>query len=78
MALSFDDDECYCLLLALNSFCEEYVMTVATAGEANHLKKTEAVRDRMREWYDARRIENGHRPLYRQSTYDLPQHDDEA
>jgi hypothetical protein len=60
--MNFSDDECYCLLLACDLFCEEY--SPATHGELNHLEKAKAVRDRLRTWHNEQRSKFGHSPCY--------------
>lgn len=62
MTLTFDDDECYCLLLAMNCYLEDYVP--ATSGELNHMRSCEGVELRLMEWYDAKRRKHGHSELY--------------
>jgi hypothetical protein len=73
MPLTFDDDECYCLLLAMNAYLEDY--TPATHGELAHMENCQAVEYRLMELYDAGRREHGHRELYtekRRRYADLP------
>ncbi len=63
--MTFDDGECYCLMLAVELFCDEY--RPATAGEDAHLRNTEAVQQRLHDWYDDRRIAAGVTPVYRRA-----------
>ena len=55
--MTFDDNECYCLLLAADLFCDEYAP--ATAGESAVLDKATRVRDRLRGWHNDLRKQSG-------------------
>jgi hypothetical protein len=64
--MTFDKDECYDLLLAMDLFCEEYCP--ATAGESQHLDHAIKTRDRLRAWHNEARAELGNPPCYPVST----------
>lgn len=59
--MTFDDDECYRLLLATSYYIEDY--EPATYGEADNLEKMRAVSARLREWYNVQRRAHGHSEL---------------
>ena len=66
MPLTFDDDECYRLLLAMELYSARLVGTEDSllGSWPGHMKKCEAVYLRLRKWHNAHRAEDGHPPCY--------------
>ena len=63
MPLTFDDDECYRLMLAATAYVDEYAP--ATAGEQGNLERMEAVLRRLYLHYNAQRVAIGNPPVWR-------------
>ena len=64
MPLTFDDDECYRLLLAIERYTDVVTGQPAAAAGAYHLGKCIDVYVKLKSWHNAHRAEDGHPPCY--------------